>query len=217
MKDRLSKAGLFSIDMEKGYNKFMLKKNIRSVKLIRTERGIQMKKDVFQNCPIYQSDRFEIRKMEMKDAHELFRCYSNPQAARYFNGDCCGDDFYYTDYEKFLECMKFWESRYQVRDFVRFTIVDQKQKEIAGMVEICPSYKYSADGSKIGILRIDLLPEYENEKMIKELLTVILEHIYEDFEVQAYATARRSILKQFHFVAAMDECNISFRDYFIRF
>lgn len=66
MKDRLSKAGLFSIDMEKGYNKFMLKKNIRSVKLIRTERGIQMKKDVFQNCPIYQSDRFEIRKMEMK-------------------------------------------------------------------------------------------------------------------------------------------------------
>jgi len=195
----------------------MLKKNIRSVKLIRTERGIQMKKDVFQNCPIYQSDRFEIRKMEMKDAHELFRCYSNPQAARYFNGDCCGDDFYYTDYE-------FWESRYQVRDFVRFTIVDQKQKEIAGMVEICPSYKYSADGSKIGILRIDLLPEYENEKMLNELLTLILEHIYEDFEVQAvlmkaqeYATARRSILKQFHFVAAMDECNISFRDYFIRF
>lgn len=45
MKDRLSKAGLFFIDMEKGYNKFMLKKNIRSVKLIRTERGIQMKKD----------------------------------------------------------------------------------------------------------------------------------------------------------------------------
>lgn len=38
------------------------------------------------------------------------------------------------------------ESRVQVRDFVRFTIVDQKQKEI-GMVEICPSYKYSADGS----------------------------------------------------------------------
>ena len=59
----------------------MLKKNIRSVKLIRTERGIQMKKDVFQNCPIYQSDRFEIRKMEMKDAHELFRCYSNPQVS----------------------------------------------------------------------------------------------------------------------------------------
>ena len=38
-----------------------------------------MKKDVFQNCPTYQSERFEIRKMEMKDAHGLFQCYSNPQ------------------------------------------------------------------------------------------------------------------------------------------
>ncbi len=92
------------------------------------------------------------------------------------------------------------------------------------MVEVVQSYKYSADDSKIGILRIDLLPEYENEKMIKEFLILILEHIYEDFEVQAvlmkaqeYATVRRNILKQFHFVAAMDECNISFRDYFIRF
>ena len=108
--------------------------------------------------------------------------------------------------------------------FCTFYHCRSETKEIAGMVEICPSYKYSADGSKIGILRIDLLPEYENEKMIKELLTVILEHIYEDFEVQAvlmkaqeYATERRNILKQFHFVAAMDECNISFRDYFIRF
>lgn len=111
-----------------------------------------------------------------------------------------------------------------MKDFVRFTIIDWKQEKSVGMVEICPSYKYSADGSKIGIFRIDLLPEYENEKMLKELLTMILEHIYEDFEVQAvlmkaqdYATVRRNVLKQFHFVAAMDECNISFKDYFIRF
>ena len=79
--------------------------------------------------------------------------------------------------------MKFWESRYQEKDFVRFTIVDQKQMRIAGMVEICPSYKYSAYGTKIRILRIDLLLEYENETMFNELLTVILKHIYEDFGV----------------------------------
>lgn len=60
--------------------------------------------------------------------------------------------------------------------------------------------------------------------MLKELLTMILAHIYEDFEVQVvlmkaqdYVTVRRNVLKQFHFVAAMVECNISFKDYFIRF
>ena len=40
-----------------------------------------MKKDVFQNCPTYQSERFEIRKMEMKDAHGLFQCYSEYSCA----------------------------------------------------------------------------------------------------------------------------------------
>ena len=60
--------------------------------------------------------------------------------------------------------------------------------------------------------------------MLKELLTMILAHIYEDFEVQVvlmkaqdYVTVRRNVLKQFHFVAAMAEGNISFKDYFIRF
>ena len=181
--------------------------------------------EIYRSCPEFENNDYILRMVRQEDRLDLLKVYSDKEAVSFFNSDNCGgDDFYYTDYEKFLECMKFWESRYQVRDFVRFTIVDQKQKEIAGMVEICPSYKYSADGSKIGILRIDLLPEYENEKMLNELLTLILEHIYEDFEVQAvlikaqeYATARRSILKQFHFVAAMDECNISFRDYFIRF
>lgn len=53
---------------------------------------------------------------------------------------------------------------------------------------------------------------------------MILAHIYEDFEVQVvlmkaqdYVTVRRNVLKQFHFVAAMAEGNISFKDYFIRF
>lgn len=67
---------------------------------------------VFEQCPTYQSEHFRIRKMEMEDAQGLFKCYSNPQAAQYFNGDCCGDDFYYTDFVRFVECMELWESRY---------------------------------------------------------------------------------------------------------
>lgn len=54
--------------------------------------------------------------------------------------------------------------------FCTFYHCRSETKEIAGMVEICPSYKYSADGSKIGILRIDLLPEYENERCLMNCL-----------------------------------------------
>lgn len=181
-------------------------------------------KNVFEECPVYASGHFCLRKMRMEDADGLFQCYSNPEAAKYFNGDCCGDDFYYTDLSQFVKCMEFWEGRYLEKDFVRFTIILQSTGTIAGMAEICPSYKYSADGARMGILRLDLLPEYENRADIQELLELILAHVYEDFQVrsvlmkaQGDAQVRRNVLKGLHFVPAQDECSIPFKDYFIRY
>lgn len=179
---------------------------------------------VFEKCPEYQSEHFYIRQMKMTDADELFQCYSNPKAAKYFNGDCCSDDFYYTDYSKFQMCMEYWEERYRAKDFVRFTILNREKEEAIGMIEICPSYKYSADGFCMGILRMDLRPEYEIEEAVQELLNLILENVYSDFGVksviikaQEYAHVRRKALKKLHFVSAKEECNISFNDYFIRY
>ena len=51
----------------------------------------------FLDCPVYETEHFIIRKLKREDAEALFSCYSDPDAARFFNGDCCGDDFYYTD------------------------------------------------------------------------------------------------------------------------
>ncbi|TGY91791.1 N-acetyltransferase [Petralouisia muris] len=180
--------------------------------------------NVFEECPVYRSEHFLLRQMRMEDAKGLFQCYSNPEAAKYFNGDCCGDDFYYTDFSRFVKCMEFWESRYQEKDFVRFTIVYGSAGRIAGMAEICPSYKYSADGACMGILRLDLLPEYETREDIQELMELILKHVYEDFQVRSVimkaqedARIRRSVLKGLCFVPAQDECSIPFKDYFIRY
>lgn len=61
---------------------------------------------VFEKCPEYQSEHFRLRRMDMQDAEGLFQCYSNPEAVKYFNGDCCDDDFYYTDFGQFVKCNK---------------------------------------------------------------------------------------------------------------
>ncbi len=180
--------------------------------------------NVFEECPVYRSEHFLLRQMRMEDAKGLFRCYSNPEAAKYFNGDSCGDDFYYTDFSRFVKCMEFWEGRYQEKDFVRFTIEYGSTGRIAGMAENCPSYKYSADGACMGILRLDLLPEYETGGDIQELMELILKHVYEDFQVRSVimkaqedALIRRSVLKRLCFVPAQDECSIPYKDYFIRY
>lgn len=176
----------------------------------------------FFQCPEYNSEHFFIRKMKMEDGPDLFACYSDKEAAKYFNGDCCNDDFYYTDYEKFLNCMEFWESRYEIHDFVRFSVVEKETGTVIGMVEVCPSQKYSVDDQWMGILRIDLRSQYE--AFYDEVLQVMIEHLYDDFGVSALLTKaqeeakeRRGVLRKYHFVSAMDECNISFRDYFLRF
>ncbi len=180
--------------------------------------------NVFEECLVYKSEHFLLRQMGMEDAEGLFKCYSNPEAAKYFNGDCCGDDFYYTDFSKFVKCIEFWESRYQEKDFVRFTVIDIALEKIIGMVEVCPSYKYSVDGNRMGILRLDLLPEHETGEDIQELMELLLEHVYEDFQVRSVimkaqedALIRRNVLKGLYFVPAQDECSIPFKDYFIRY
>ena len=190
------------------------------------KRTVRMRQnmDVFTVCPEYETDHFKIRKLEAGDVEGLFPCYSDPEAARYFNGDCCGDDFYYTDKEKFRECVEYWLSRYEAQDFVRWSIQDKEKKFLIGTVEVCPSLKYAVDGKMMGILRIDLKSEYEYWTVLKELMDVLVCHIYEDFEVvsiimkiQKDAAGRQKLLKEYQFVNAKEECNISLENYYIRY
>ncbi len=180
--------------------------------------------DVFTVCPEYETEHFKIRKLEAGDVEGLFPCYSDLEAARYFNGDCCGDDFYYTDKEKFRECVEYWLSRYEARDFVRWSVLDKETGLLIGTLEVCPSLKYAVDGGQMGILRIDLKSEYEGWPVLKELMDVLICHIYEDFEVasiimkiQKDAGERQKLIKEYQFVAAKEECNISLEDYYIRY
>ena len=180
--------------------------------------------DVFTICPEYETEHFKIRELEAGDAEGLFSCYSDPEAARFFNGDCCGDDFYYTDKDKFRGCVEYWLSRYEAKDFVRWSVLDRKTGLLIGTMEVCPSLKYAVDGKQMGILRIDLKSEYERLPVLRELMDVLICHIYEDFEVasilmkiQKDAGERQKLIKEYQFVAAREECNISLEDYYIRY
>lgn len=176
----------------------------------------------FIDCPVYETERFILKKLKREDAEALFSCYSDQEAARYFNGDSCGDDFYYTDMEKFKNCVEYWLSRYDAEDFVRWSVQDKEKQILIGTIEVCPSLKYAVDGKMMGILRIDLRSEYEKEEYLEELVGVLLQHIYADFQVasvlmkiQKDAVERRKLIKKFYFVPAKEECNISFSDYYV--
>lgn len=180
--------------------------------------------DAFIVCPTYETEHFMIRKLEREDSEELFSCYSDREAARFFNSDCCGDDFYYTDKDKFRKCVEYWLSRYEEQDFVRWSIQGKKTQGLIGTIEVCPSLKYAVDGKRMGILRIDLRSDYERQEILNELLDVLIKHVYEDFQVaslimkiQKDAGERQKLIREYQFVDAKEECNISLEDYYIRY
>ena len=76
----------------------------------------------------------------------------------------------------------------------------------------------------MGILRIDLKSDYERQEVLNELMSILIEHSYDDFQVssllmkiQKGAEERKTLVKTYQFVTAKDECNISFEDYYIRY
>ena len=76
----------------------------------------------------------------------------------------------------------------------------------------------------MGILRIDLKSDYERQEVLNELMSILIEHVYDDFQVslllmkiQKDAEERQNLIETYQFVTAKDECNISFVDYYIRY
>ena len=108
--------------------------------------------------------------------------------------------------------------------FLTGTAVEMIFIILIGTMQVCPSLKYAVDGKQMGILRIDLKSEYERLPVLRELMDVLICHIYEDFEVasilmkiQKDAGERQKLIKEYQFVAAREECNISLEDYYIRY
>ncbi|MBP2643743.1 MAG: acetyltransferase [Firmicutes bacterium] len=182
-----------------------------------------MKTDPFIICPQYETNSFIIRKLAIEDSEDLFLCYSDPIAAKFFNGDNCGDDFFYNDFSKFKKCVEYWIEANNIHDFVRFSIINKQNNKSVGTVEICPSHRYSKGQECIGILRIDIMSVFETKTFIKELYDVLIDNLYKDFEVDFLLTkaileacARIETLEEHSFMGASPKCNILFDNYYIR-
>ncbi|MDR1928183.1 MAG: GNAT family N-acetyltransferase [Oscillospiraceae bacterium] len=120
----------------------------------------------YNRCPEFDSANFHLRLVTTGDAKDLLRVYSNPEAIRYFNEDAFTyamgrEDLTLAEMRKTI---RRWRHEYKHCAFVRFALLNKKSGHAVGTVEIF--------GGDYGCLRIDLLPDYEREAYLAELLTV---------------------------------------------
>lgn len=135
--------------------------------------------NIYEVCPTYESETFLLRLVSIDDAEDLLKCYMNKEAQKFFNANNCTSDFCYSTLTEMRECIQGWLDAYKNQYFIRFSVIDNSIGKAAGTIEMF--------GGKYGVLRIDILPAYENARCLSELL-LIANHFFEDFECENIVT-----------------------------
>jgi RimJ/RimL family protein N-acetyltransferase len=185
---------------------------------------LRKKGNPYERCPIYVSKSFIFRMVEEKDAEDLLECYSNSESAKLFNSDNCTSDFIYKSLEEMKNCIKFWIDQYNEKYYVRFSIIDKLNNKAIGTIEFFAKPVDYNGIFKVGVLRLDLVSQYENEETIAEILEIVNNNFYDDFEVKhvitkaiPIATQRIAALEKESYIKLEDKTIVPYDSYFIRY
>lgn len=132
-------------------------------------------KNIYEQCPTYETESFILRLVKLEDAEDLLSCYSDKANVKKFNADFCTSDFYYTTVEEMENCIRFWLEEYQKQYYVRFSVIPKDTLKAIGTVEIF--------GGEAGVLRIDLSAKYNTEKSFAEIIKLTIEQFVDDFGI----------------------------------
>ena len=143
--------------------------------------------DVYEVCPVLESENYLLRLIEQEDAKDLFKVYSDKKAVPFFNSDNCNGDFYMEHLEDVEDAINYWLWEYERKGFVRWSIVDQKTKEVIGTIELFHRESEDAFGD-VGLLRLDLRSDYERKEEIIKILSLLMTQAYALFDCNRMAT-----------------------------
>ena len=133
--------------------------------------------NVYENCPVYETESFLFRLVKLEDAEALLKCYSDKETVSRLNTDYCTSNFFYTTKEEMEQCIQFWLDEYEKQYYVRFAVIPKSENHAVGTIEIF--------GGKAGVLRIDLEKEYDIKKYIVEIIKLAISTFSEDFGIDS--------------------------------
>ena len=118
----------------------------------------------FDECPVYGTEHFIYSLINDNDAEDLFICYSDPVTLSHMNNDNCNGEFQCASIGVMKDAIRRWQEEYERRTFLRWSVKDKNNCKAIGTIEIAPlpwGKWFFGKETPIGILRIDLLSNYE--------------------------------------------------------
>ncbi|WP_058301486.1 GNAT family N-acetyltransferase [Gorillibacterium timonense] len=181
------------------------------------------KNALYENCPVYDTQRFRLRLVTEEDAEDLLACYSDLEASRFFNSDNCICDFRFDTLSDRQGCIRQWLYEYGEGHYARFAIVDKLTARAVGTLEIFAREDRPGSAERVGILRLDLLSAFERKEEIADILTTAMAIFYPLLgfghlltKAIPEAEERRQALNELGFVPIPDSIPMPYPHYFIR-
>ena len=180
-------------------------------------------KNAFRECPVYETNGFDFRLVELKDADNLFECYSDQITLKHTNGDNCNGKFRCQSVDDMKRIIMSWQKEYIAGNYIRWSIIKKESAKVVGTMEIAPipyAIKFYK-GCDTGILRIDLISDEETVENYVEILAVVKKEFFKDFLIKKIAF--KAPQSHYNKVKAMEkmcfqedkESELPFEDYYI--
>ncbi|NBK98166.1 MAG: N-acetyltransferase [Erysipelotrichia bacterium] len=144
-------------------------------------------KDVYEICPQFENEQYQLRYVKNEDCDGLLKVYADKKAVVLMNSDNChGDDFYYANKEEMQKAISFWHFEYEQKGFVRWAIIEKVKGEVIGTIEL---FHRDANDyfTHCGLLRLDVRSDYEIADKISCILSLILQKAFVLFECDKIA------------------------------
>ena len=137
---------------------------------------------IYEQFPSFENDAFLLRPVIREDCDDLLKVYSDKNALPFFNSDNCdGDNFYYATKERMTDAIDFWQSAYEKQWFARWSIMDKSSEKVIGTIELCRRASEDAFNDA-AILRIDVRSDYEKERVLSEICSLIIPPVFDLFD-----------------------------------
>lgn len=170
--------------------------------------------NIYEKVPTIENEKYLIRLIDIADAEDLQKVYGDKNALPFFNSDNChGDNFYNPTVEGMEQAIKGWLYAYEIKDFVRLSIVDKEISRVIGTVEVF--LRHSEDAfNNIILLRLDLGSAFENKNVIHNILKIVIQPLFRLFDcntiitkVPIYAVERIEAVKAYGFEKSEEYLN----------
>lgn len=137
---------------------------------------------IYDKFPTFENDELLLRPVGKEDCTDLLAVYSDKNALPFFNSDNCdGDNFYYPTIERMNDALLFWQSAYENKWFARWAVVEKADSKVIGTIELCRRASEDAFNDA-AILRIDVRSDYEKERILSEICSLIIPPVFDLFD-----------------------------------